>query len=70
MLLVIFLGLAVDLNTQLDVEPEAPMTVLTSGILYSCVSWGIDNDGRPMAPPTRAHGRATGQRYYYYHYYY
>ena len=62
MLLFFAIGVNVDLNIQADVEPDAPATLLTSGILHSCVSWGIDNDGKPMAPPTRSHGKAAGQR--------
>eukprot|EP00795_Rhopilema_esculentum_P004896 gene4896-21228_t len=54
-------GVNVDLNIQQEAEQEPPVTLLTSGILYSNVSWGIDDDGKPMAPPSRTHGKAPGQ---------
>eukprot|EP00112_Aurelia_sp_Birch-Aquarium-sp1_P013608 Seg2891.1 transcript_id=Seg2891.1/GoldUCD/mRNA.D3Y31 product="Coiled-coil and C2 domain-containing protein 2A" protein_id=Seg2891.1/GoldUCD/D3Y31 len=54
-------GINIDLNIQQDVEPDPPVTLLTSGILYSSVSWGIDNDGRPLAPPSKSHGKLSGQ---------
>ena len=57
------IGVNIDLNVQQDLEPDAPVTLLTSGILYSSVSWGIDNDGRPLAPPSKSHGKLSGQRY-------
>ena len=57
-----FAGVNVDLNIQPDVEPEPLVTLLTSGILYSSVSWGIDSNGKPMAPPTKSHGKTAGQR--------
>lgn len=43
-------------------EPEPPVTLLTSGILHSSVSWGLDENGKPMAPPSKVHGKTTGPR--------
>lgn len=58
-------GIPVDLS--LGTEGEVPIIPLTSGILYIATSWGVDENGKNMAPPVvsdSSHAAISSARHY------